>query len=66
MTNKEWGFWIWSVEEWGVHEYDDNLDGGPYKTFNEAKKALKKFLNKKAKEYKNAAGKVDELKEPNV
>lgn len=66
MTKKKWGFWCWSATEWGLQEYENNLDGGPYRTFNAAKKALKKALNEQARKFRNGAKMVDELKESDV
>ena len=70
-SNKQWAFWCYSYEEWGICEYKEasdsrNQDEGPFNTFSEAKKALVKVLSDRAFDYKINAQKARKIKKSDI
>lgn len=58
-----WGYWLNSATDWAICEYQEDLDGGPYKRFGDAKKALKTALYDKARIFREQAKIAGELQQ---
>jgi hypothetical protein len=57
---KQYGFFCYSWEEWGISEWKGEedpryMDEGPYNSFTEAKEALYRVLANRALDYRWAA-----------
>lgn len=64
---KQWGFWAYSYEEWGIVEWKlrdrpHNQEEGPYPSFSAAKKALVACLANRAYDYRKGAKNARRLK----